>query len=186
MKLYRAIKSNYFVQGFGENLLPIYKELGMLGHTGIDLGCWSGEPIYHSGDWDGIVMTEVDNAGGYGVNVISKEPMEDGRYYKLRYWHLKEFKVYDGQEVKCGDLLGLGDSTGLSTGDHLHFGLKPCDKDGNSLEPNNGYFGAIDPLPYYENVFVGEVLQTKQLALSVIELAKAVILKVQMYLKNVK
>ena len=92
--------------------------------------------------------------------------------------------MYDGQEVKCGDLLGLGDSTGLSTGDHLHFGLKPCNKDGVSSNEGNGYFGAIDPIPFYENIFVLDVLNIKQQALSVIELAKVVIMQIKLFLSK--
>ena len=59
------------------------------------------------------------------------------------YWHLKEIKCVVGQIVKSYDLIGLADSTGFSTGHHLHYGIYPTD------EPKDkGYDGAVDPLPY--------------------------------------
>lgn len=186
MKIYRALKTNFITQGYGvENTAPemlsLYKSLGMLGHNGIDFACWSGEPIYHCGDFTGIAKTEVDSKGGIGVDVISKEEIEGG-YFKLRYWHLKKVNVYDGQEIKEGDLIGWGDNTGLSTGDHLHLGLKSCHEDGEPLDKWNGYYGAVDPSPYYENVFVLDILEVKQEALSVIQLAQKLIAQIGLWL----
>ena len=40
------------------------------------------------------------------------------------YFHLSEFKVKTGQEVKKGATIGLVGTTGRSTGAHLYFGLR--------------------------------------------------------------
>ena len=66
--------------------------------------------------------------------------------------------VKTGQKVVAGDLIGYADSTGLSTGDHLHFGLKPqawneTDWSWFNVEQGNGYGGAIDPTPYFNHFF---------------------------------
>lgn len=161
MKIFRPLKSNQVNQWFGENHVPFYKEAGMKGHNGIDFGCWSGEPIYHSADWRGIVNTEVDREGGYGVEIVSESQI-DGTNWKIKYWHLKDFNVHDGQKVNPGDLLGHGDNTGLSTGDHLHFGLKKCYTNGKPKYRWNGYYGGIDPKPYLENEFILKYLNLKQ------------------------
>ena len=154
MRILRPLRTNRITQGFGENKVPYYREAGMLGHNGIDFVCWRGEPMYHSGDFVGIAKTEVDMAGGIGVDIISKEPFEDGFHRKLRYWHLLKVAVYDGQEIRTGNLVGLGDNTGMSTGDHLHFGYKRCLKDGTAVNKDNGYYGGLDPEPYYIDEFV--------------------------------
>lgn len=128
--------------------------LGMQGHNGIDLPCWEGEMIVHSGMFDGYMKTHVDSAGGIGVDVIShKKFLIDGveTHVKLRFWHLDATIGYDGKEVRYGQMIGLGGNTGASSGAHLHFGLKPCDKDGNPNDRYNGYYGAVDPSPYYNN-----------------------------------
>ena len=171
MKIYRPVKSNHRTQMFGENKLPWYKEWGMRGHNGEDWRAYHGEPVYHSGDWDGIAYTETDKDGGIGVDVISPK-----LGYKLRYWHLKSTNVYDGQEVKMGQLIGYADNTGTSTGDHLHWSLKKVDKNGKTLNRNNGYYGAVDFSQYFENEFVLDKLEVKEKLLTIIQLYHKLIL----------
>jgi len=108
MRVYRPLLTNCIVQKFGlkgtiPKMLPVYRRFGLKAHNGFDLVCWYREPIYHSGDFEGVAKTYVDMGGGIGVDIIGKE-------FKLRYWHLKEFVVKDGQKVKMGDLIGYGDS----------------------------------------------------------------------------
>jgi murein DD-endopeptidase MepM/ murein hydrolase activator NlpD len=58
-------------------------------------------------------------------------------------------------KVETGDLLGYADNTGFSTANHLHFALKPCAKGEAwgtwmNTELGNGYYGCIDPMPYFD------------------------------------
>jgi murein DD-endopeptidase MepM/ murein hydrolase activator NlpD len=77
---------------------------------------------------DGIVTAAgyYDNAGGFGyrVNVQTKAP--DGRAVHVRYAHLVAGGIYVkvGDQVTVGQKLGQPDSTGTSSGDHLHFDVK--------------------------------------------------------------
>jgi hypothetical protein len=106
--------------------------------------------------------------GGLGVDIISNEPIfeYEGKkhYIKLRNWHCQEIIVHDGQQVKMGDPIALAGNTGASSGVHLHFGLKVCDKQGrNTIISGNGYYGAIDPAPYYyHEIMVRETLGLSQ------------------------
>ena len=83
-------------------------------HTGLDIALKTGDKIYAA--FDGVVRVAKFN-GGYGKMVLIRH------YNNLEtlYGHMSEIKVKPGQEVKAGDVIGLGGSTGHSTGPHLHF-----------------------------------------------------------------
>ena len=120
-------------QGFGEHP-EWYAPFGMLGHNGIDYAIPTGRELYSC--INGRITERALDQYGYG-NYIKVENEDCG----VLYGHLKEFKVSVGDEIVAGQLLGISDNTGNSTGSHLHFGLfpKPRDRD-------NGYAGYIDPL----------------------------------------
>lgn len=146
-------------QPFGTNFNSFYKDSGMKGHNGIDFFALDGTPVYATHDGR-VTFTGYDDAGGLGVVIRTNEQFDykDGQaYYKTIYWHLKKdtIKVTGGQTVKAGDLIALSNNSGRSTGPHLHFALKPIAKGENdwiwyNLAQDNEYFGAIDPMPYFE------------------------------------
>ena len=95
------------------------------GHNGLDLRAFRWQPVYAS--HDGIVtevQTEVER--GLGVGIVSNEKRfftesNSKEYYKTRSWHFIALDVYRGEKVKTGDFIGYADSTGYSSGDHLHY-----------------------------------------------------------------
>jgi len=168
LRLYFSVKPWYVNQKFGETAnLQYYKDNGLtiIGHNGIDAQANHGQPIYAS--HDGICYPEIDDKAGNGVVIMTKEMFDfDGKpvYFKTIYWHLiqDDAVVKTGQIVRAGDLIGYADSTGLSTGDHLHFGLKPVlpnEAAGTwyNVFQTNGYFGAIDPQPYFNGLFAQDI-----------------------------
>lgn len=155
----------FFNQKFGENANPLYAKEGLPGHNGIDFRASHGQPVFAS--HDGLASFQVDNSGGHGVVIVTDQQfdyLDTQSYFKTIYWHLcdglKEPKYQSPiadktgfVPVKCGDLIGYADNTGASSGDHLHFGLKPVAKGEDwgiwfNVEQKNGYLGAIDPMPY--------------------------------------
>lgn len=187
--LYYPITPFVVNQPFGVNPAT-YAQFGLKGHNGIDLRAFHGQPVYAA--HDGTAYFESDANQGEGVVVISNQTcnydvdacvftfnlQKPEVFWKSVYWHfcdeLKDPKFVSpvlkyqranngaGMEVKAGDLLGYADNTGFSTGDHLHFALKPIKK-GNpnpqdatddtpgqwvNVSPNNGFLGGIDPAPY--------------------------------------
>lgn len=84
-------------------------------HQGIDLPLKVGDPIYAT--FCGRVRISQYNRGGYGNLVIIRH--DNG--LETYYGHLSERKVEPGQWVEAGEIIGLGGSTGRSTGPHLHF-----------------------------------------------------------------
>jgi hypothetical protein len=66
--------------------------------------------------------------------------------FKTIYAHLAEVMVHVGQEVAPKELIGKADSTGNSSGSHLHLTLK---KDGATDKGETNYKGdIIDPTPF--------------------------------------
>jgi murein DD-endopeptidase MepM/ murein hydrolase activator NlpD len=132
-------------QGFGENP-AMYQPLGLKGHNGLDWPTATGTEVYASHDGllsyteDAIIVSGYNR--GRGVTVTGTE-------CKTIFWHLMDSIVpLNGTKyVSTGDLIGHADNTGFSTGSHLHYGLKLL-KDGNVLNRDNGYDGAVDPTPY--------------------------------------
>jgi len=173
LRLYIPVKPYGLNQGFGGNY-DSYKQFGIKGHNGLDLRASHGQPVYAA--HDGICYPEIDSSGGNGVVIRTNDHFdyEDKQaYFRTIYWHLiqDDAIVKTGQQVKAGDLIGYADSTGYSSGDHLHFGLKPEDWDPKdwqffNLEYDNGYKGAIDPTPYMCDIFAEDVNKMLLLLLS--------------------
>lgn len=84
-------------------------------HQGVDLALKAGEPIYAT--FSGRVRISQYNRGGYGNLVIIRH--DNG--LETYYGHLSERMVEPNQWVEAGQIIGLGGSTGRSTGPHLHF-----------------------------------------------------------------
>ena len=84
-------------------------------HQGVDLALKAGEPIYAT--FSGRVRVSQYNKGGYGNLVIIRH--DNG--LETFYGHLSERMVEPNQWVEAGQVIGLGGSTGRSTGPHLHF-----------------------------------------------------------------
>ena len=87
------------------------------GHYGVDYGLTMGATVRAA--HDGVVISVKPGTSGYGNHII----IQSSEYWSL-YAHLQSFKVSAGDQVKAGQAIAAGDSTGNSTGPHLHFELK--------------------------------------------------------------
>ncbi|MDR6560102.1 MULTISPECIES: peptidoglycan DD-metalloendopeptidase family protein [unclassified Arcicella] len=95
-------------------------------HSGVDLDLETGDPVYAA--FDGIVRVSGYDGGGYGKFLVV-------RHYnglETLYGHLSAKNFESGAYVKAGDQIGLGGSTGRSTGSHLHFETR---YEGNPFNP---------------------------------------------------
>jgi murein DD-endopeptidase MepM/ murein hydrolase activator NlpD len=86
-------------------------------HNGIDIDLNKGDKV--SAAFDGMVRV-AKKYGGFGNVVIIRH------YNGLEtvYAHLSKIKVKPGQVIVAGQIVGLGGSTGHSTGSHLHFEVR--------------------------------------------------------------
>ena len=83
-------------------------------HQGVDLPLKTGKPVVAA--FDGRVRVSEYHSG-YGNLIVLRH--ENG--LETFYGHLSKRDVEVGDWVRAGDQIGLGGSTGRSTGPHLHF-----------------------------------------------------------------
>ena len=84
-------------------------------HQGVDLDTGTGWPVWATRA--GVAYTAYGSAAGNYVTV------DHGDGFKSIYMHLSGFAVSNGTIVAAGQTIGYTGSTGVSTGDHLHFGI---------------------------------------------------------------
>jgi len=99
-------------------------------HYGTDLKVYYGDSI--AAAFDGIVRIVDYERYGYGRYVVLRHL----NGFETLYGHLSKAKVKVGEMVKAGELVGLGGSTGRSTGTHLHFEIR---YQGNAIDPSTIY-----------------------------------------------
>lgn len=126
------------IQDFGTQR-ALYRNLGQLGHNGIDYAADEGTPVsasapgtvVHAG-WSQHHPWLTHHAG---VAVL----ISHGTHF-TGYAHLSALNVSEGQPVEAGEIIGAVGHTGTAGSDHLHFEilLSPPDF-------SNGFAGRIRP-----------------------------------------
>ncbi|HNW98385.1 MAG TPA: peptidoglycan DD-metalloendopeptidase family protein [Bacteroidales bacterium] len=96
-------------------------------HYGVDLSLHTGDTVRCA--FDGVVRISKWG-GGYGNCVVIRH----NNGLETLYGHLYKSKVVPNQVLKAGDIIGLGGSTGRSTGPHLHFEIRYL---GIAINPNS-------------------------------------------------
>ena len=86
-------------------------------HYGTDLRLRKGDSVLCA--FDGIVRI-AKRCSGYGYCVVVRH--HNG--LETVYGHFSKLTVKPNDEVKAGDLLGYGGSTGRSSGPHLHYEIR--------------------------------------------------------------
>lgn len=90
-------------------------------HTGTDFAMSRGSDVFAPGAG---TITFAGWAGGYGRFV--ELTLDDGRV--VSYAHLKDYaEMKVGTKVQAGEVVGHVNSSGSSTGDHLHLEVKGAD-----------------------------------------------------------
>ncbi len=94
-------------------------------HQGVDLAAPAGTPIYATRSGVVTIARSSASAGNYVT-------VNHGDGYSSVYMHMTNYVVSVGQYVSQGQLIGYVGSTGISTGNHLHFGIA---KNGTYVNP---------------------------------------------------
>jgi murein DD-endopeptidase MepM/ murein hydrolase activator NlpD len=96
-------------------------------HTGIDIWCPTGNPIFAS-KAGRVIYAGWE--GGYGNTVI----IDHGGGFSTLYAHQTRYYVHEGQILSQHERLGACGATGNATGAHLHFEIRV---NGNPQNPMN-------------------------------------------------
>ncbi len=99
-------------------------------HFGVDLDLETGDSVRAA--FDGVIRISKWDGGGYGNYLLV-------RHYnglETLYGHLSKPLLPVGTFVRAGQVIGLGGSTGRSTGSHLHFEVR---YEGNPINPTYLY-----------------------------------------------
>jgi murein DD-endopeptidase MepM/ murein hydrolase activator NlpD len=98
--------------GFGQRMDPFTGEGNF--HNGVDIAAPAGTLVRAAAD--GILFHAGPDAG-YGNEAL----IDHGYGLTTKYGHLKNLKVFVGQEVSRGQIIGTVGMTGRATGPHLHY-----------------------------------------------------------------
>ncbi|MBQ9845741.1 MAG: peptidoglycan DD-metalloendopeptidase family protein [Oscillospiraceae bacterium] len=120
--------NRYISSYYGYRNIFGYKEF----HTGIDIPAPERTNIIASNS--GVVTTAKYASSGYGNRII----IDHGGGYQTLYAHCYALNVKVGDFVAQGDVIAFVGSTGLSTGNHLHFEIR-----------QNG--ATVNPYPYVKD-----------------------------------
>lgn len=113
--------------GFGMRQHPVTGNV--VSHAGIDLPAPMGTLIYATAD--GFCRQRINQPEGIGLAIY----LSHGRGHQTLYGHLLTSWVKPGDFVVRGQVIGRVGASGLTTGPHLHYGVR-----------YNGQ--VVDPLPY--------------------------------------
>ena len=117
VQLTLADESHPFVLPIKGNVYSRYGYRRKRPHRGIDIPLTTGDSVCTA--FNGVVRVSEGSSktGGYGNLVIVRH--DNG--LETYYGHLSKILVHENEPVSAGEVIGLGGSTGRSTGPHLHF-----------------------------------------------------------------
>jgi len=84
-------------------------------HEGLDIKVYTGDTIRAA--FSGKVRIVKWDGRGYGKYIVIRH----NNGLETVYGHLSKQLVQENQQVRAGDVIGLGGNTGRSQGSHLHF-----------------------------------------------------------------
>jgi hypothetical protein len=168
MMFNRPIAPYIVNQPWGNYDPKTYHQFGFDRHNGVDLALAPDKKIVapfagtiarrgfqpQGGGIFGSLISEVlefqafANTTPDGMNV----PFHAGRYRTMfDFLHCEKILVSEGQKVQAGEVIAIGDNTGLSTGPHCHTQWRRVNWDGKTIQfvDINGANNSFDPTPFF-------------------------------------
>jgi murein DD-endopeptidase MepM/ murein hydrolase activator NlpD len=130
------LKYAHVTSRFGARQHPVLNSFSH--HNGVDYHAPVGTPVWAVADG---TVTRAGYEPGGGNTICVRHAMS----FETCYLHLSKMNVRVGQKVSQKDLIAESGNTGtLTTGPHLHFGMK---RGGRWVNPLNQNFPRAEPLP---------------------------------------
>lgn len=202
--IFYPIKPHHVNQPWGTYDPKDYSQFGFTRHNGLDLALAPDHKI--SAPFDGQIIRVATkengqwqpNGGGVFVSLLSApcafsaftNTTPDGKIIQLAagtyrilvdFLHCQSISVTEGQQVKAGDLLAMGNNTGSTTGPHCHTQWRrevdrvlpaPAGvptyrllngevwlQDADTNEANNSF----DPTPFFNRFYAVDAVQVHSL-----------------------
>lgn len=159
LSLYYPLKPYKVNQAWGI-YNPAYEQFGFNHHNGTDMFTTLGEVARAM--CDGKVIETGYNPTGSGKYVIYQtgpvECEDTTCLVNLYYMHADKQLVVAGDKVRTGDPILITDSTGFSTGQHLHVTGYRLALDGiTRLDTNKDYDDTFDIAKYFNGLYAEDV-----------------------------
>ena len=166
-----------------------YSQFGFTRHNGIDMALAPDKKIYAPIDATVVRRGYQPEGGGNFVGIIT-EPIDfpafsnttpdglvvnfpAGTYRVLiDFLHCESILVNEGDKLKEGDLLAIGDNTGFSTGPHCHTQWRRVNWDGkviNTVDTNDAN-NSFDPTQFFNGFYAKDAQAIEDKFRSIISL----------------
>lgn len=183
LKIHKPFKYLNVAQKWN-NPNPIYGQFGFTHHNGTDLtsGYANQNGVYAPKTWPVYCPVEdftvqliryMPNGGGNEMWLLSNQKLQIGDklcYAYLVMAHAEKIFSKVGDTPNIGDLLMVADTTGFSTGPHVHLGLYRVEWDGIRMTylDQNDANGSHDPAPYFTNDYAVDLGTTATFGTSIL------------------
>jgi murein DD-endopeptidase MepM/ murein hydrolase activator NlpD len=141
------------VSGYGVRINPFNKV--RYHHDGIDIATPNGTPVVATAP--GRVITA--NVSGVMAGLGNYVDIDHGNGIISRYAHLNDMKVYFGQNVKKGEVIGTSGSSGGCIAPHLHYEIV---RNGKNVNPIYYIINGLD-VAQYEALAINSKKQNQSL-----------------------
>jgi murein DD-endopeptidase MepM/ murein hydrolase activator NlpD len=197
LSLYYPVRPHVVNRPWGFYSPQEYLPFGFTRHNGVDLNLVDGQSIFAPLEAEVVNIGNEPAGGGIFVSLLSSSQyiFDDGggdsnsnsnsnsdggsdkgtpTFVLLDFFHCQEIKVNIGDHVAIGQLIALGDNTGVTTGSHTHMqprresvvpapvgatinayrfmGSEVCFTDFEKNDANNSF----DPAPYWNGTYADE------------------------------
>lgn len=149
----KTLKYKYISSPFGRRTDPVNGKKGAM-HNGIDFAAPGGTPIYTPVSGTVTRSDSPGSTGGFGNLVVVTDSKGTQHYFA----HQSKRLVSKGTRVAKGAKIGLVGSTGKSTGNHLHYGVK---KNGSWINPASYSLVGLGP-DYNKKLNIANVNMSKR------------------------